>query len=188
MIDGIIKKLGNQMPIAIVDGTVISVNKSDDLCDVRPLNGDADLLDVKLAPVKNTDGKKSEFVVYPEVGSYVVVGFINNQDTNAMVISITDIESIKLNISSLFGLQVGSDGGIKLKFSSLQINGGGLGALPTIGALTDKLNALEGKLNDMFSKFDAHSHPSDGAVSATKAPGTIAKTKAQDLANNKITQ
>lgn len=59
-----------------VVGEVTEVDEAARVCTVRPLNGDADLLDIRLqAQEKGEDG----FVLIPAVGSWAVVTFLSKE-------------------------------------------------------------------------------------------------------------
>lgn len=78
---------------------VVSVDKDLNTCDVEPLDGDAELLDVKLTA---TEENKTGFLVYPEIDSSVIVTFID-KDT-AFVSMCTEVEEVVINGGSNGGL------------------------------------------------------------------------------------
>ena len=78
---------------------VISIDKDLNTCDVEPLDGDAELLDVRLTA---TEENQTGFLVYPEIDSSVIVTFID-KDT-AFVSMCTEVEEILINGGSNGGL------------------------------------------------------------------------------------
>lgn len=70
---------------------VLKVDEAASECDVKPINGDAEIYGVKLQPI-NGDG----WVMIPKKGSTVIVNFI--AQTAAFVAMFSEIESIKLKI------------------------------------------------------------------------------------------
>ena len=78
---------------------VISVDKDLNTCDVEPLDGDAELLDVRLTA---TEENQTGFIVYPEIDSSVIVTFID-KDT-AFVSMCTETEEILINGGTNGGL------------------------------------------------------------------------------------
>lgn len=75
MIKDYIKKLAaNNDEIYSITGKVISVDKSARTCEVEPINGTGTLYDVRLQVDLE---QKTGIVTMPEIGSYVIVTFIN---------------------------------------------------------------------------------------------------------------
>lgn len=93
----VIKKIANDNEeVYSIPCTVKSV--SGKTCDVEPLNGDADILGVKLQANDTTEG----ILFVPSVGSIVIVSFENKD--NAFVSMWSEIESIQLRGDSFGGL------------------------------------------------------------------------------------
>jgi hypothetical protein len=78
---------------------VDSIDSDLNTCEASPIDGDAQLLDVKLTA---TEGNQKGFIVIPEVGSNVIVTFID-KDTS-FVSMCTEIESVVFNGGSNGGL------------------------------------------------------------------------------------
>lgn len=76
---------------------VKSVDTTNNTCDCEPINGDADLLEVRLM-AQNTNG----FLIIPTVNSTVVVTMINKY--TGYVAMFSDIEKIYLNGDNYDGL------------------------------------------------------------------------------------
>jgi hypothetical protein len=65
---------------------------------------------------------------------------------------------------------------------------GSFGGLVKVAALTDKMNAIESKVNDVISFINTHSHASNGAPpSPTFTGGTLTETQRSDIENDKVT-
>lgn len=76
---------------------VCLVKKVDGLsCDVEPINGDADILDVRLV----ADEKEDVFVLLPKIGSMVIVTFLT--ETAAFVSMISEVSEVKYKIGTSF--------------------------------------------------------------------------------------
>lgn len=93
-----IRKLANNnvMPYSVVC-TVESVNLTDKTCYCIPVNGDADLQNVRL----NAD-KKDGFLLIPKADSLVVVSFIN--DSAGYISMVSEVDEIHLNGTNYGGL------------------------------------------------------------------------------------
>ena len=65
-------------------------------CDVSPVDGDADLLDVRL--IADLENDKS-FILVPKVDSFVVVGFLT--DAVAYVTMVSEVDKVYCKIGNL---------------------------------------------------------------------------------------
>lgn len=88
--------------------TVDSVNTTNKTCDCLPLNGDADLLEVRLIA-----DDKTGILITPTVGSVVIVTMINKM--TGYVSMFSEVDSIALNGESFDGL-------VKVKELTTKIN------------------------------------------------------------------
>lgn len=73
--------------------TVTSVDKASNTCDVKPLDSTADFFDVRLQA-----GKGAGVVLYPAVGSVVVVSLLNKD--NAFVSLFSEVELLDIQTQS----------------------------------------------------------------------------------------
>ena len=99
--------------------TVDSIDLINLICYCIPLNGDADLVGVRL--MANID---NGFLLIPEVDSIVVVSFLSDSSAYVSLVS---------------------------KVSEVHLNGKNFDGLVKVQELTDKLNALENKVNDLIT-------------------------------------
>ena len=115
--------------------------------DCSPLDESAPLLAVNL---QANQGSETGVVAFPAVGSHVVVAFIS--PAVAVVVLTGIVEKVALKIG---------DTTAEITPGSIVINGGTLGGLVKIEALTSKLN-------DLIDAFNAHTHELlPGAVAVT---------------------
>lgn len=120
--------------------TVDAVDKEARTVDCTPLDEGAPLLGVNLQANQES---KFGVVVYPRVGSYVVVGFV--ADGSAGVVLLTDdIESIEVVVKD-------DNTSLKITEDGIVLNGGELGGLVKVEELTSKLNEL-------IDAFNNHTH------------------------------
>ncbi len=99
--------------------TIDSVDLTTLTCYCMPLNGDADIINVRLMANINNG-----FLLVPEVESIVVVSFLSDDSAYVSLVS---------------------------KVSEIQLNGKNFDGLVKVQELTDKLNALENKVNDLIT-------------------------------------
>lgn len=113
-------------------------------------------------PVVNlqaNQGGDTGVVVFPKQGSYVIVGVMNTSGAAAVLLT-DEVESIEIDVP----YQADTDN------SGVVLNGGSLGGLVKIEALTEKLNGLVDVVNGLIENYNAHTH----TYSATPAAGTTA--------------
>lgn len=96
---------------------------------------------------------------------------IPSVDSTVLVMLSTYIDAVVLMCSDL---------------DMITMKGDELGGLVKVENLTEKLNALENKVNEIITTFNLHSHPSNGAPPATQITGTITPTVRSDLENESI--
>ena len=165
--------------------TVDAVDKEARTVDCTPIDESAPLLGVNLQA--NQDSKTG-IVVYPRVGSYVVVGFV--ADGNAGVVLTTDdIESIEVAVKEEgTRLRVSEDG--------IEFNGGSLGGLVKIAELEDNLNQLKRYVETLKSATSAGikavgvSTAASGPTGATTFDGAMssASINFKEMENEKVKQ
>ena len=87
--------IDGRIPTQVVGGTVLRVDQARALCDVQPADAGApELLDVQLRAVD--DGSSKGFVLWPVVGSPVLVGLIENDPNNCFVVAVSRVEAFTL--------------------------------------------------------------------------------------------
>jgi hypothetical protein len=123
--------------------TVVSVDKNADTCEVEPVNGEANLTDVRLKAIiedpENPPLAICKIVVYPKVGSTVIVSIIEDNPNVAYVGIISEIDEILIIMGGAFKMHLKPDG-------NLEFNEGLLGGLVKIQELITKLNVLENRM------------------------------------------
>ena len=177
---------GGRQSVSLVC-TVDAVDRTARTVDCTPLDESAPLLGVNL---QANQGSTFGVVTFPKVGSYVVVGFV--ADGAAGVVLLTDeVESVEVAISGdtarisadREGVRVavgddtsaelaGGRAGIAVRDTTVEItpegviiNGGGLGGLVKVEALTEKLNGL-------IEAFNSHTHEIPAGVVAVAGSAT----------------
>lgn len=163
------KSDGEKTPLVC---TVDAVDKDTRTIDCTPINEGAPLLGVNLQANQEAD---FGLCVFPEVGSFVIVGFIAD-GAAGVVLTTEKIESAEIVIGDVSAV-IDADGfRIATKNMSAHINnddivfnGGNLNGLVIIQDLTDKLNNLVSEFNAFVKVFNSHIH----TTTATIGPGTI---------------
>lgn len=165
---------------------VNSVNKNNDTIDVSPVNGNADILNVRLRAIINNDTKG--LTIYPEKDSMVLIGLIGNNKNSAYMVAAEKIESVRLVLDSN-EMTLDKDTA-KVKWKKVEFNGGNNKGFVKITKLIEKLNKIESLLTQLITWINGHTHPVSGtSASAPTVPftGSITNTQLSDLENDKIT-
>lgn len=177
--------------------TVDAVDKSARTIDCSPINEGAPLLGVNL---QANQGADFGLCLFPEIGSFVVVGFI--ADGAAGVVLLTEkIESAEIVIADTSAV-MDADGvridvgdiSAHLDKKAVTFNGGDLGGLVKVEDLTKRLNLIENDINKLKTAFSTWVvAPQDGGAALKTAAGSwfgsqLTTTKRGDYENKKVTQ
>ena len=182
--------------------TVDAVDKDARTVDCTPLDEGAPLLGVNLQANQES---KFGVVVYPRVGSYVVVGFV--ADGCAGVVLMTDdIESLEIVVSDKTSrvlideervrIDVDEETSAELTKDGIVLNGGGLGGLVKIAELEDNLNQLKRYVETLKNATSAGlnavgvSTAASGPAGAAAFDGAMssASISFKDMENEKVKQ
>ena len=85
-------------------GEVLNIDTSKRTCDVRPLNGSADLFDVRLQAV---EGNTGGWFLLPKKGSKIIVSFTSNVSAYAAAFSEIDEQSLQIGTLKMRANTVG---------------------------------------------------------------------------------
>lgn len=147
--------------------TVDAVDKDARTVDCTPIDEGAPLLGVNLQANQES---KFGVVIFPRVGSYVVVGFV--ADGSAGVVLLTDdVESIEMVVKD-------DNTSLKITEDGIVMNGGGLRGLVKIAELEDNLNQLK----DYVEKLKSATSSGINAVGESSAASGKAGAAAFNLA------
>lgn len=162
MIKDAIKKLAGQEEIYSIIAKVVNVDTDARTIDVSPVNGDAPIIDVKLQASENsTDG----VVVFPGVGSFVIVTFID--DVKAFVSATDVLDSIVLKIGGQL-IRVDAEG-VAIKNSTTDLS----------GELSTFVDIIQGILSDLEQFKVLCSSP--GSPSSAVFPASIGNLKKRSI-------
>ena len=154
--------------------TVVSVDAGAKTCEVAPIDGTANISDVRLAP--ETDQARPAILPVPAEGSVVIVDMINDSDGYVAMYSAVD--------SLIFRTTEGN---------VLQLQDGTLGGLVIVSNLVERLNLIESDINSLKQIFNAWVPvPSDGGAAlktalATYPTETLDETEDSDIENESVT-
>jgi hypothetical protein len=194
-----IRKINNPGGFAsMIDrGTVLSVDKNAATCSVQLITDDTCILeDVKLNPVIN-DGDASQlgFILFPAIDSYVIIGQVDNDNTDVVVLKVSQVESISLDTKTALNLLIDANGNINLNSVKMVFNDGKNGGLPLSNPLADAISKLQKKVDDLLDAFASHTHPGVQTGSDVSAASLVVKPdktsvylKPEDIQNKVILQ
>jgi hypothetical protein len=135
-------------------------------CDCEAIEDKTVLEDVRLVADFKDTANTTGFVLIPKVNSIVIVSFLG--DSEYYISMVSDVDNIFINGNNYEGIVKAVE-------------------------LTDKLNALENKVNSIISTFNSHTHPylnvtTPATTSPSTSPvsGTLTPTQKTDIENNTV--
>lgn len=169
---------GRMIKPGIVTGK--AVNVTDLLCDIDRGEGSPIILGARLnAMEEQTD---TYCTTVPKEGSWVLAGWIEGTNTEAVVLATTEVEKLicKLGEETTCTFQ---DGSLKMQVGNKKLevtedavvmNNGANGSMIIIQMLVNKMNRLENKVNEHLGKWNAFcSAYIAGSPTITGAPATL---------------
>ena len=162
--------------VQLIIGTVESVDEDKAICSVKIQN------DVTLPNVSLQASICDGLLIIPVVDSTVYV--LTSKYNTPLVIQWSDIDKFMLQVGDSY-LEVNNDG-------TFQFNDGSFDGLVKVGALVDKINALENLLNGFITIYNSHTHTASSFGAPTTVPSAIESqqinpiTQQQDIENDKI--
>lgn len=177
--------------------TVDAVDEKARTIDCTPLNEGAPLLGVNL---QANQGANYGFWLYPEVGSFVIVGFVAD-GAAGVVLSTEKIKQAEVVIGDTSAVMDADGCRIKTANMSANINadniifnGGKLNGLVKIDDLTKRLNTIENEINKLKGIMAGWVPVAQDGGAALKTAAadwsadTLLLTKRSDYENEKIKQ
>ena len=160
--------------------TVDSVDIGNRTCSCSLVSGSTDIALTNVKLMANVD---DGMLITPTVGSTVIIESAPNIEPYVSMFS--GIDKV-FQVAGGSTYQIDSDG--------IKLNGENFDGLVKVAKLTEKLNNIEDLLNDLITKYNAHTHPYvNVAAPATTSPttsletGTIAPITSQsDIENTTV--
>jgi len=178
LIEEIVKPL---IKVQTMKGEIISVDKEEDVCEIKPLNSGANYLDVKLKSViKKTD---TRCVTYPKVGSIVHFAIVENNAADTYVTQISEFDSMMIEAKDI-SVEINSSGELKVQAKKIELNGGALGGLIKIQDLKTQIDRNTAVLNAIQQMFKGWTPtPSDGGAVLKGLSTSVISLPRADLSN-----
>lgn len=153
-------------------GIVKSVDADNAVCDV-----DVDGLlftEVQLKSIMKSGTKGVKLL--PKKNSIVIVERIGK--SNELFITMySEVDSILWEIEDM-KFFVDKDG--------FAFNDGNNDGIPKVNPVTQKLNNIENKVNQIIAQYNSHVHPANGAPTTSLITGALTTTNKNDLENTKV--
>lgn len=161
-----------KQPFQVRAATCIAYDEQQQAVDVSPLDAGADMFDVRLkAKLSQVGGIE----IVPKVGSTLLVGIINNDDRQAFVLMVSEVESILLS----------SETPIKLQGDEL----GGLVVADRIREELNKTKAMVDAIAQSLLNWSPVAQDGGAALKALATSNLSGKTTGNysDIENSKVT-
>ncbi|MFB6456579.1 hypothetical protein ACE38W_15010 [Chitinophaga sp. Hz27] len=167
-----------QDSIELILCSVDSVNEEENTCVCTPINGQTTvpLIDVQLMAEVN-DG----VLIVPAIGSSVMV--LASKYQSPVVVMFSSLSKIEMIVGGA---------SVEIRDGKITLNDGSFAGLVKVIELTNRLNLIETKINDMISLFNNHIHTGvqtgsgSSAVTSTPISGTLTPTTQTDIENTEI--
>ena len=182
--------------------TVDTVDKDVRTVDCTPIDEGAHLLGVNLQANQES---KFGVVVFPRVGSYIVVGFVA-EGSAGVVLMTDDIESIEVVVSDDSSrmvidengarIDVGDNISVEVTKDGVVLNDGSLGGMVKLQELNSNLDQLKSYVETMKTAISTGLNAVGASTAASGAAGAAAFDLAmsaalisfQDMENKKVKQ
>ncbi|MEG0899032.1 MAG: hypothetical protein RSF40_04895 [Oscillospiraceae bacterium] len=192
--------MSSQNHASLMYGNVVAIDAENKTMDVA-VGDKVTMMDISLNIITGGD---SSVLVFPTIGSLVVIGFIQGQNDTAFPVKFSEIDSISIkhNTSDTGDDIISTDdktiftkrgnSSCKIENDLISLNGGKLDGLVVVGELTKRLNKLNDKIYEIQSAITSHTHTCSAPGQPTSA--TIYKTvpmtsfENSDYENTKIKQ
>lgn len=158
--------------------TVESVNENDFTCNLNPVDGSAQIINVKL---HGNIGDDKGLIMIPAIDSFVLATFTNKN--SAFISLYSEIVKILINVG---------ESAIEITDGRIMMNGGENYGLVKVEALTDRLKAIEEAFNTLLTTFKIHVHPVDiphaitSVITPTPSQVDLPLTEQIQIENTKV--
>ena len=207
MLRDIIQKLAQQENVFnTILGTVTEVSEADRVCSVQPIDGSADILDVRLSPILETDETDIGEYNIPAVGSIVFVTLLDKD--NAFVSGFSVItkkvgtlgklnymmqsegtEKVNINYDNKCTFKIDQNGRLDVISDNIVFNNGSLGGMVKHNDLQNYLNEVKNFLESVKIWLNGHVHPAATPNTAVPLlPFNGIPPVVPNMQNNKIAQ
>jgi hypothetical protein len=163
--------------------TVFKVDTSNATCDIKPEDGTAEILNVRLQSVESTN--QLGIIIYPVEGSHVTA--INIGGDHYQIVGYTEIERIAVKIGDKIAVSVHKQGEIKINADQITINDGNLGGLVKVLELEQQLNKVKYFVDAVCQLINSTiiAEPGNGAASALQIAlkGVLSAAQSPDFSN-----
>lgn len=153
----LVKLIKRHVPFRVIPMDVTKVDKENDTISAKEIDG-PELQNIRLKSIEGDGGVG--IVIYPKVGSSVLVDKIMNDDQNLYVTKVSELESLKIEIKNAFKCELKPDG-------ELLFNGGELKGLPVHDKVQQNLDALKTYADALENAAGLIASALDGLVPGT---------------------
>lgn len=197
-IRAIIKRIAQEnVPMQATLCKVISVDLTPgkESIEADPLNDDANFKETRLRASLN--GASAGIVVFPKVGTEVIVGILDNNLSSAYVIEVNEPEQIKITTTQGIKFNLLTSGTVEVDAPKIIMRNGIRLGIPSVVPLVSMINRLEMAFNGLLAAYNTHVHATPGTAPSTPPtaianppfPGIIAPiTTVATIENPNITQ
>lgn len=184
--------------VHLIAANVTSVDEAARTCNVDVLSGLGQTVIENVQLMASVD---DGILLVPAIDSTIIVSystynqpFVSLFSELSKVVLVAGQNNASIQIDQNGVLLDIADTKMMISNGLIKFNEGDLGGLVKVIELTEKLNALENKVNQIISAFNSHTHiltlsTGTGSAAPTASPvsGTLTPTQRADIENEKIT-
>jgi hypothetical protein len=200
IIEAIQRMTGTQLSdnVRLLSANVDSVDEAKRTCIVTTVSSQGSVTIENVQLMASID---DGFLLMPAVDSTVIIAYSTyNQPFVALFSGVAKVMMVAGENNA--SLQMDDDGllldiadtKVNISDGEIKMNDGAMGGLVKVIELTQKLNALENKVNALLAAYNSHVHsgvttgPGSSGPTPTQVSGTLTPTQRADIENDKIVQ
>lgn len=156
--------------------TVTVMKVDDDYAEVEEFDGDAPIR----VPLMCLNAGSAVLKVKPKQYSTAIILYTEGDVNRPIFVGFTEVEEITVVVG---------ESSVQITNDVIKFNGGDTGMV-FADKLTERLNKLQGEIEQIQTAIMAHTHPTPSGVSGTPTytKATVSRFDASEYANDKITQ
>ena len=184
--------------VGLLSATVDSVNAEKRTCVVTTVSNQGSMTIENVQLMASVD---DGFLLIPTIDSTVIIAY--STFNQPFICLFSGVEKVLLVAGeNNASIQVDADGllleiaetKVLISDGEIKLNDGAMGGLVKVIQLTQKLNNLEGKVNQLITAYNSHVHTGvttgagSSATTPTQVTGSLTPTQRADIENEKIIQ
>lgn len=179
-----LKQIGEQFGAqltSVIDSAMlhsVEVGRVDETyAEVYEFEGDAPIH----VPLLALNAGTAMLKVLPKEGSTALILYANGRVEKPIFVGFTEVDEVNVSVG---------ESSVKITDGLIEFNGGENKGMVLVEKLTERLNKLQGEIEQIQTAIMAHTHPTPSGTSGTPTytKATVSHFDASEYTNDKITQ